>query len=132
MKNKRNKRKNGNKDDFEVRLVNRPRCVLYDKNGFHISVRQAFWKLRRLRYLKATDREFYELNSLWYDEDLLNDFLKEYKKESINRAKNGNTPKILNKISVLNEAQNKLLNLKIPKVCPDTYPCGVLIKSLEG
>jgi len=108
------------------------RCVLYDKNGLHINARQAFWKLRRLRYLKANDREFYEDNGLWYDEDLLRNFLNDVKKGICDVNGLYNKHEAPQKISVLNEDQKKLLNLKIPRVCPDTYPCGVLIKSLEG
>jgi len=112
------------------------RCVLYDKNGFHINARQASGRLRRLRYLKTIDREFYEGNAMWYDEKLLRDFLNDVKKGfcDVNGLHNKNEAP--QKISVLNEAQAKeyyeLINVKLPRVCPDTYPCGVLIKSLEG
>ncbi|MEM3597249.1 MAG: hypothetical protein QXJ53_03900 [Candidatus Bathyarchaeia archaeon] len=37
-----------------------------------------------------------------------------------------------NEVGVLSKAQNKLLNCKIEKVAPDTYPYGVLIKALEA
>jgi hypothetical protein len=45
------------------------------------------------------------------------------------QAKKWNRKK--NEIGVLSEAQNKLLNCKIEKVAPDTYPCEVLIRTLE-
>lgn len=37
-----------------------------------------------------------------------------------------------NEVGVLSEAQNKLLNCKIEKVAPETYPCRVLIQASEA
>jgi len=92
------------------------------ENKKYLKIKRLLSRLKYLRILKAKDRELWELNSLWHEE---NGILQE-----LQFLKNGNG--ILNEVCVYDEAQNELLTLKIPKVAPDTYPCGVLIKSLEG
>jgi hypothetical protein len=98
------------------------KSILLDKDGFEITIQQALAKIRRLRKAKAKDPELFELNGGNLDLLLLYQHLEQYKKW------NGKK----NEIGVLSEAQNKLLNCKIEKVAPDTYPCGVLIKALEA
>ncbi len=96
--------------------------VLVDKDGFEISLKKALWKIYSLRGLKKKNPELFEVNGCWHDLLLLEQFVKSYGKW--NREKN--------EVGVLSEAQNKMLNCKIERVAPETYPCGVLIKALEG
>jgi len=84
-------------------------------------VRKALARLKTIRKWKTRDPEFYELNSLWNEELLLLQFLQEAKKWNGEKSE----------LAIVSEAQNKLLNHKIPRVAPETYPCGVLIKALE-
>jgi hypothetical protein len=95
--------------------------ILLDKDGFEITIRQALAKIRRLRKARAKDPDLFELNGGSLDLLLLY--------QHMEQAKKWNGKK--NEIGVLSEAQNKLLNCKIEKVAPDTYPCGVLIRALE-
>jgi hypothetical protein len=92
-----------------------------DRNGFEITIQQALAKIRRLRKAKAKDPELFELNGGGLDLLLLYQHVQHYRKW------NGKK----NEIEVLRETQSKMLNCKIEKVAPDTYPCGVLIKALE-
>jgi len=96
--------------------------ILLDKEGFEITVRQALAKIRNLRKWKAKDPEFFELNGLWHDLLQLYQYIEEAKKWSREKTE----------IAIKSETQNKLLNCKIEKVTPDTYPCGVLIRALEA
>jgi len=96
--------------------------ILLDKEGFEITVRKALAKIRSLRKAKAKDPELFELNGLWHD------LLQLY--QYIEQAKKWNREKT--EIAIISETQNKLLNCKIEKVTPDTYPCGVLIRALEA
>ena len=96
--------------------------ILQTKEGFTITVQQALAKIRSLRSWKARDSEFFELNGLWHDLLQLYQFVQEEKKWNGERTE----------IGILSEAQNKLLNCKIEKIVPETYPCGVLIKALEA
>ncbi|MEM3641476.1 MAG: hypothetical protein QXU45_09610 [Candidatus Bathyarchaeia archaeon] len=98
------------------------KSILLDKDGFEITIQQALAKIRRLRKLKAKDPELFELNGGSLDLLLLYQHVEQYIKW------NGKK----NEVGVLSKAQNKLLNCKIEKVAPDTYPCGVLIKALEA
>lgn len=98
------------------------KSILLDKDGFEITVQQALAKIRRLRKAKARDQELFELNSGSLDLLLLYQHVEQLKKWNEQK----------NEVEVLSEAQNKLLNCKIEKVAPDTYPCGVLIKALEA
>lgn len=79
-------------------------------------------RLNYLRRLKAKDRELWELNGLWHEENLI--------LQTLQFLKNGNG--ILNEVCVYDEAQNELLQRKIERILPETYPYGVLIKSLDG
>jgi hypothetical protein len=69
----------------------------------------------------------YELNSLWHDElQLLQElqFLRnELSHPWIKRRKA--------RIEVLTQNESQLLSLKIPRVTPETYPCGVSIQALR-
>ena len=78
-------------------------------------------RLKTIRKWKTRDPEFYELTSLWHEELLILQFLQEAKKWNGEKSE----------LAIVSEAQNKLLNHKIPRVAPETYPCGVLIKALE-
>lgn len=98
------------------------KSVLLDKKGFEITIQQALAKIRSLRKAKARDPELFDLNGGSLDLLLLHQHVEQLKKW------NGQN----NEVAVLSEAQNKLLNCKIEKVAPDTYPCGVLIKALEA
>jgi len=98
------------------------KSILLDEDGFEIAIQQASAKIRRLRKAKAKDPELFELNGGSLDLLLLYQHVEQLKKW------NGQK----NEIGILSEAQNKLLNCKIEKVAPDTYPCGVLIKALEA
>ena len=98
------------------------KSILLDKDGFEIAIQQALSKIRRLRKAKAKDPELFELNGGSLDLLLLYQHVEQLKKW------NGKK----NEVGVLSEAQNELLNCKIEKVAPDTYPCGVLIKALEA
>jgi hypothetical protein len=98
------------------------KSILLDKEGFEITIRQALAKIRRLRKARAKDPELFELNGGNFDLLLLYQHVEQLKKW------NGKK----NEVGVLSEAQNKLLNYKIEKVAPDTYPCGVLIRALEA
>jgi hypothetical protein len=98
------------------------KSILLDKDGFEITIQQALAKIRRLRKAKAKDLELFELNGGSLDLLLLYQHVEQLKKW------NGKK----NEVEVLSEAQNKLLNCKIEKVAPDTYPCGVLIRALEA
>ena len=98
------------------------KSILLNRNGFEITTRQALAKIRSLRRWKARDREYFELNGLWHDLLLLYQFIEQEKKWNGEKTE----------IGILSEAQNKLLNCKIEKVTPDTYPCGVLIQALEA
>jgi len=100
----------------------RLKSILQTKEGFKITTSQALAKIRSLRKSKARDPEYFELNGLWHDLLQLYQFIEQEKKW------NGEK----NEIGILSEAQNKLLNCKIEKVAPDTYPCGVLIRALEA
>jgi hypothetical protein len=96
--------------------------ILLDKDGFEITIQQALAKIRRLRKARAKDQELFELNGGSLDLLLLYQHMEQLKKW------NGKK----NEVGVLSEAENKLLNCKIEKVAPDTYPCGVLIRALEA
>lgn len=98
------------------------KSILLDKDGFEITIQQALAKIRRLRKAKAKDPELFELNGGSLDLLLLYQHVEQLKKW------NGQK----NEIGILSEAQNKLLNCKIEKVAPETYPCGILIKALEA
>jgi hypothetical protein len=98
------------------------KSILLDKDGFEITIQQALAKIRRLRKARAKDPELFELNGGSLDLLLL------YQHVEQQRKWNGKK----NEVEVLNEAENKLLNCKIEKVTPETYPCGVLIKALEA
>jgi hypothetical protein len=100
------------------------KSILLDKDGFEITIQQALTKIRRLRKAKAKDPdpELFALNGGSLDLLLLY--------QHMEQAKKWNGKK--NEVGVLSEAQNKLLNCKIEKVTPDTYPCGVLIRALEA
>jgi len=100
----------------------RLKSILRTREGFKITTSQALAKIRSLRKWKARDREYFELNALWHDLLQLYQFIEQEKK--------GNGEKT--EIGILSEAQNKLLNCKIEKVTPDTYPCGILIQALEA
>jgi hypothetical protein len=92
--------------------------ILLDKDGFEITFQQALAKIRRLRKARAKDPDLFELNGGSLDLLLLYQHMEQLKKK--------------NEVGVLSEAQNKLLNCKIEKVAPETYPCGVLIRALEA
>ena len=96
--------------------------ILQTKEGFKITTSQALAKIRSLRKWKTRDREYFELNGLWHDLLQLYQFIEQEKKWNGEKTE----------IGILSEAQNKLLNCKIEKVTPDTYPCGVLIQALEA
>ncbi|MEM1540780.1 MAG: hypothetical protein QXJ07_05300 [Candidatus Bathyarchaeia archaeon] len=96
--------------------------ILLDKDGFEITIQQALAKIRRLRKAKAKDSELFELSGGSLDLLLLYQHVEQLKKW------NGKK----NEIGILSKAQNKLLNCKIEKVVPETYPCGCLIKALEA
>jgi len=98
------------------------KSVLQTKEGFNITVRQALARIRSLRRWKTKDPEFFELNGLWHDLLQLYQFIQQAKKWNGEKTE----------IGILSEAQNKLLNCKIQRVAPDTYPCGVLIRALEA
>lgn len=98
------------------------KSVLQDKNGFTITIRQAQWKIRSLRNAKAKDPELFELNGGSLDLLQLYQFVQEEKKWNGEKSE----------LAVVSEAQNKLLNCKIERVAPDTYPCGVSIRALEA
>jgi len=98
------------------------KSILLDKDWFEIAIQQALAKIRRLRKAKAKDPELFELNGGSLDLLLLYQHVEQLKKWKGKK----------NEIGILSEAQNKLLNCKIEKVAPDTYPCGVLIKALEA
>jgi len=100
----------------------RLKSILQTKEGFKITTSQALAKIRSLRRWKARDREYFELNGLWHDLLLLYQFIEQEKKWNGEKTE----------IGIISEAQNKLLNCKIEKVAPDTYPCGVLIRALEA
>ena len=85
-------------------------------------IKRLLSRLNYLRRLKAKDRELWELNGLWHEENLI--------LQTLQFLKNGNG--ILNEVCVYDEAQNELLHRKIERVLPETYPCGVLIKGLGG
>jgi hypothetical protein len=99
-----------------------PKSILQTKEGFTITTRQALAKIRSLRMWKARDPEFFELNGLWHDLLQLYQFIEQAKKWNGEKSE----------VGVLSEAQNKLLNCKIERVTPDTYPCGVLMQALEA
>jgi hypothetical protein len=98
------------------------KSILLYKDEFEITIQQALAKIRRLRKARAKDPELFELNGGSLDLILLYQHVEQYKKW---KGKN-------NEVGVLSEAQNKLLNCKIEKVAPETYPCGVLIRALEA
>jgi hypothetical protein len=85
-------------------------------------VRQALARLKTIRKWKTRDPEFYELNSLWHEELLLLQFLQDTEKWNGEKSE----------IPVVSEAESQSLYCKIPKVTPDTYPCGALIQALEA
>jgi hypothetical protein len=97
------------------------KSVLLDRNGFGITVQQALARIRNLRKAKTRNPELFELNGGSLDLLLLYQFVEQHEKW------NGEKSEAI----ILSEAQNKLLNCKIEKVSPETYPCGVLIKTLE-
>jgi len=96
--------------------------ILLDKDGFEITIQQALAKIRKLRKVRAKDPELFELNGGSLDLLLLYQHMEQLKKW------NGKK----NEVGVLSEAQNKLLNCKIERVAPVTYPCGILIHALEA
>ncbi len=98
------------------------KSVLLDREGFTITIRQALAKIRSLRKAKAKDTELFELNGGSLDLLQLYQFVQEEKKWNGEKSE----------LAVVSEAQNKLLNCKIERVAPDTYPCGVLIRALEA
>jgi len=100
----------------------RLKSILRTKEGFKITTRQALAKICSLRKWKTRDRKYFELNGLWHDLLQLYQFIEQEKKWNGEKTE----------IGILSEAQNKLLNCKIEKVAPDTYPCGVLIRALES
>jgi hypothetical protein len=87
-------------------------------------ISQILSKLRYIRRLKQTSPELYELNSLWHDELMLLQELQWIKRNGEARLK------VQIEVQTLKESQ--LLSLKIPKVTPETHPCGVLINTLEA
>jgi len=99
----------------------RIKSILLDKNGYCITVRQAAWRIRYLRSKKAKDPELFELNGGSHNLLLLLQYVQETKKWNGEKRK----------VEALSQAQNDLLTLKIPKVCPETYRCGVPIRALE-
>jgi hypothetical protein len=107
---------------FEVMGMSKSKSILLDKEGFEISLEKAVWKIFALKRLKKRDPELFEANGCWHDLLLLEQFVKLYGKWNGEKCE----------VAVLNEAENKLLNCKIEKVTPETYPCGVLIKALEA
>jgi len=97
------------------------KSVLLDRDGFTITIRQAQWKIRRLKMAKARDPELFELNGGWHDLLLLYQFVEQ----------NGKWNGEKNKLEFLSEAERQLLYCKVERVTPETYPCGVLIQALE-
>jgi len=95
--------------------------VLLDKDGFEITVRQALARIRSLRKWRERDPEFFELNGLWHDLLLLEQFVKLYGRWNREKCE----------VAALSESEGRLLSLKVERVTPETYPCGVLIKTLE-
>ncbi len=89
-------------------------------------------RLRYLRKLKAKDEELHELNGRWQEENEVRYGIKQLKREILHFKELCSLPKPSEILVIDNEALKELLSIKIPRVCPETYPCGVLIKSLEG
>jgi hypothetical protein len=87
-------------------------------------ISQILGRLRYIRRLKQIKPELYELNSLWHDELQLLQELQWIKRngEASQKAR----------IEVQTMEQTLILNQKIPRVVPETYPCGVLIQTSEG
>jgi len=106
----------------EIKSKIKSESILQTKEGFSITVQQALAKIRSLRRWKARDPEFFELNGLWHDLLQLYQFIEQEKKWNGEKRQ----------IGILSEVQNELLNLKVPRVTPETYPCGIMIRSLEG
>ncbi len=93
---------------------------ILDKDGCEIGISETLWRIRRLKRLQKINPELFWLNG--HDHDLI--LLYQHLQWLKNNVKND--------LVILNEAQRELLNLKVERVVPETYPCEVLIEALEG
>jgi len=78
-------------------------------------------ELQYIRRIKKTKPELYELNSLWHDEFLLLQELQYLKKNGEASQKFG--------VEIQTREETEILSRKIPKVVPETYPCGLVVQA---